>query len=207
VKWDRDHENLHREEGAVMQTRICPECGILKPEEEFRIRRAYTPNGEVEKLYRVKVCKVCEVDRRIRAREANPYLFAFRHRRRNHARSLGLSVDDLRRLGWDEERRSIEMEAAFEFGYCPHCIEIGADGKAIVHHFRDLDGGLRDLTIDVINPGLPPQWPGNVQFLCSTCNSRKHSSDPILHGQRLQAEFEFGQVGGPEPLPGQLDLF
>jgi hypothetical protein len=65
---------------------------------------------------------------------------------------------------------------------------------------------LRDLTIDVIYPELPPQWPGNVQFLCSTCNGRKHRTDPILHGQRLQAEFEFGQVG-PEPLPGQLDLF
>jgi hypothetical protein len=81
------------------------------------------------------------------------------------------------------------MEAMFEFGFCPLCIEV-VDGVVEVHFFREMENGLSDLTIDVINPKLPPVWPGNVQWVDDICNKRKGHDDPILHGQSLQLEHE-----------------
>jgi hypothetical protein len=101
-----------------------------------------------------------------------------------------MSVDDLVALGWDLERRSIEMQATFENGFCPNCIELDSSGLPVVHFFRDMTHGLADLTIDRTRPNEPPIWPGNVQWLDKTCNRRKGKKDPILHGQRLQAEHD-----------------
>lgn len=122
-------------------------------------------------------------------------------------------------MGWDTERRPIEMEAAFRHGYCPNCVEV-RDGEVLVHFFRDMEHGLSDLTIDRINPKEPPVWPGNIQWLDGTCNRRKSRGDPILHGQRLQAEHELRQLELTEsddqlpalkppkrPMPGQVDIY
>jgi len=104
-------------------------------------------------------------------------------------------------MGWDEDRRAIEMQAMFEFGFCPMCIEVQPDGTVKVHYFRDMTHGLADLTIDRINPAAPPIWPGNIQWIDKTCNARKHRGDPILHGQRLQAEHELRlfELSAPQP--------
>jgi hypothetical protein len=168
----------------MIATKECRQCRHVKPVDEFRIkspgRRDVTP-----KVYRAPVCKVCEVTNRCEAKELEPYKPAFAQRRRAHASRYGCTVKELERLGWDTERRAIEMRAQFEHGFCPNCIET-ADGSVKVHFYRDMSRGLAELTIDRINPDLPPMWPGNVQWLCATCNKRKQDHNPILHGQRTE---------------------
>lgn len=172
--------------------RTCKQCGLVKPIEEFRISRRSSRRDVTPIVYRVTTCKVCEVTNHDRARELNPYRPAFAQRRRAHASRYGYTIKELEKLGWDSERRPIEMQATYENGFCPNCIET-ADGKVRVHFFRDMSHGLADLTIDRINPDLPPIWPGNIQWLCATCNKRKRDRDPILHGQLIQQEHEFRQ--------------
>lgn len=190
----------------MMATKICRQCKILKPVEEFRIAGNRTRDLTRAELRRTRICKVCEVTNRCEAKDLDPYKPAFAQRRRDHARRYGFTVKELERLGWDAERRTIEMRAQFENGFCPNCIET-ADGSVKVHFYRTMSRGLAELTIDRINPDLPPIWPGNVQWLCATCNKRKQDRDPILHGQRIQQEHEFRlqeQLSPAEPVQSTL---
>ena len=157
--------------------KTCTRCGKTKPVEDFRVdvtnRREVTP-----KIYRKRVCKICEVELRLEKKNANQYLNAFRQRRRSHASSTGHGVATLKAMGWDEMQRSREMQAQFENGFCPACI----DDDGTVHFFRDMSEGLAELTIDIIDPGSPPVWPGNVQWLCMTCNRRKQKRSSLEDG-------------------------
>jgi 5-methylcytosine-specific restriction endonuclease McrA len=172
-------------------TKTCRQCGFTKPVDEFHIKSPGRLRSDVTpKVYRAAICQVCIVGNRCAQKERDPYRPAFAQRRRAHASRYGCSVKDLERMGWDTDRRAIEMQAQFENGFCPNCVET-SDGTVKVHFFRDMSRGLAELTIDRINPDLPPVWPGNVQWLCATCNKRKQDRDPILHGQRIQAEHEF----------------
>lgn len=195
------------------KTKRCQgECGLLKPIEEFRIKeRRASGHSAMPTVYRARVCKVCEVARRTAAREQNLYRVTFQQRRRNHAHRWGYSVAELEGMGWDLERRSIEMQAMFENAFCPLCIEY-IDGQVSVHFYRDMKHGLEDLTIDRIDPSKPPVWPGNIWWVDKTCNGRKHHGDPILHGQRLQAEhelrlFEHAEWSADQLIAGQQSLF
>jgi hypothetical protein len=197
-----------------MDLKRCPECGFQKPLDEFpKIRRrtapirrsVHTPTGSgvaVGEFYRKRICKVCTVTRNAAYKRANLYRETFRRRRRDHARRLGVSVEELHKLGWEIERRTIEMRAYHEDGFCPGCLE--TDGTK--HFFRDMEHGLGDMTIDIIDPAKPPIWPGNVQWLCNVCNRRKRTMSPILHGQRILAEREFERAELAEPIIGQLSL-
>jgi hypothetical protein len=184
----------------MIATKRCRQCQLTKPVDEFRIAGNRTRDVTRAELRRAPVCKVCEVTNRCEAKELDPYRPAFAQRRRAHASRYGCTVKELERQGWDADRRSIEMRAQFEHGFCPNCIET-ADGTVTVHFYRDMSRGLAELTIDRINPDLPPIWPGNVQWLCATCNKRKQDRDPILHGQRIQQEHEFRCQEQLEALP------
>jgi hypothetical protein len=169
----------------------CRRCGLWQPHSEYAIKERRSSGSDVTPtVYRSTICNVCEVAARLESKAADPYRHAFRQRRRQHAKRWGYTVEDLVRMGWDEDRRSIEMQAAYEHGYCPLCIEVDASGKPQVHFFRDMTHGLSDLTIDRMRCEEPPIWPGNIQWVDKTCNSRKHRKDPILHGMRLQAEHD-----------------
>lgn len=180
-------------------TKQCKQCGFVKPVEEFRIQRS---RHELMPIRNAR-CKVCEVTNRDKRKKADPYRPAFLQRRQHHASRYRMTVAELDAMGWDLERRCIEMRAQFENGFCPACIE--SDGT--VHYFRNMTNGLAELTIDRIDTSQPPVWPGNVQWLCMTCNRRKQNSSPILHGQRVQAEHELrlGERGGKAL--EQLSLF
>lgn len=180
-----------------MTTKQCKQCGLVKPAEEFALK------GATSSLHRRPRCKVCEITNRVERKKADPYRPAFLQRRQHHASRYKMTVADLEAMGWDVERRCIEMRAQYENGFCPACIE----ANGVVHYFRDMTNGLAELTIDRIDTSQPPVWPGNVQWLCMTCNRRKQNSSPILHGQRVQAEHELRRSEESGKGYTQLSLF
>lgn len=156
---------------------ICKRCGKDKAPDEFEI--SVTRRVElVPKIYRKRTCKICLVELRLEAKQSNPCLTAFKQRRQSHAERLGIKATELRKMGWDEVQRSREMEAQFAHGFCPSCV----DDDGTVHFFRDMTNGLSELTIDIIDPKQLPVWPGNVQWLCLTCNRRKQRRSGMEDG-------------------------
>lgn len=182
--------------------KTCKRCGKTKPLDEFRIdvtnRRELTP-----KIYRKTLCKVCEVEVRLERKHENRYLDAFKQRRRSHARTTGCGVSQLKAMGWDDTRRPREMQAQYENGFCPGCIE--DDGT--VHYYRDMTQGLAELTIDIIDPEQPPVWPGNVQWLCMTCNRRKQRRSGLEDGLERVMVRQWVADEQATPRFEQLDLF
>lgn len=177
----------------------CSRCGKVKPLDEFPInvtrRSELTPT-----IYRKRACKVCEVERRLAKKQANRFADAFDNRRRRHASSTGYTVAQLKAMGWDD-RRPREMEAQFRHGFCPTCI----DDDGTVHYFRDMTQGLAELTIDIVDPSKPPVWPGNVQWLCMTCNRAKQKRSGLETGlERVMVrQWEADERGEPV----QLNIF
>jgi len=83
--------------------------------------------------------------------------------RRNHRDSLGIPVDELRdHHGW-ETRRIAHAFAHAADNRCPYC-EV---------RFRLMHHGLGELTVDIIDPSLPPTWGTNTTIACRNCNSAK----------------------------------
>lgn len=182
--------------------KTCPRCGKTKPVEEFRVD--VTNRHELmPKIYRKKFCKVCEVEVRLEKKHANRYLSAFRQRRQSHARSTGFGVAQLKTMGWDEIQRSREMQAQYENGFCPGCI----DDDGTVHFYREMTQGLAELTIDIIDPAAPPVWPGNVQWLCMTCNRRKQRRSGLEDGLERVLVRQWIADEHTDPGPTQLGLF
>lgn len=182
--------------------KTCARCRKTKPLDEFRVHstfgRELTP-----KIYRKKICKICEVEVRLEKKQENRCLDAFRQRRRAHARSTGYSVAQLKAMGWDELQRSREMQAQYDNGFCPGCI----DDDGTVHFYRDMTQGLAELTIDIIDPAAPPVWPGNVQWLCMTCNRRKQRKSGLEHGLERAMVRQWIAEEHTDPGPTQLGLF
>lgn len=168
-------------------TRTCKRCGTERPVDDFRIDKRHSARGGAEKLYRRAVCIPCEIDKRMEARQQDPFTHAFTQRRRNHATRWGYSVKQLEEWGWRTPQRSAEMRVQYEYGYCPDCVEL--DGT--VHFYRDMTDGLSELTIDRWDPTQPPRWPGNIRWCCETCNKRKGPKSPAERSDQINAEHAF----------------
>jgi len=156
------------------------------PDEKFQIKWTIG-QGSLPKTYRAKICKDCQITVRNAKREAEPYLHAFKSRRQDHAKRLHIHVADLIALGWDAELRALEMRHQFEQGYCPVC-PYRRDGTPTLNFYRDMAEGLKELTIDIFNPDLAPIWPGNVWWVCKSCNLRMQREGKPSFGQKILDE-------------------
>jgi hypothetical protein len=177
--------------------------GELLPDEKFQIKTPSFRREHTPKTYRAKICKDCQITVRMAKRAEDPYLYAFRQRRRDHARRLSVTVADLTELGWDAELRALEMRYQFEHGYCPIC-PYRHDGKPTLNFYRDMELGLQELTIDIVIPGEKPIWPGNVWWVCLTCNKRMQREGKMSFGRKILDEHALRRE---ELAPAALTLF
>ena len=163
--------------------------GELLPDEKFEIKRRVR-GGSSPHIERAKVCKDCQITQRLAKREADPYLHAFLSRRKDHAKRLTCTVANLIALGWDEGLRSLEMKIQHEVGYCPLC-PYRDDGVPTLNFYRDMGkpkGVLSELTIDVFDPAVEPIWPGNVWWVCKTCNIRMQREGKAKYARKILEE-------------------
>ena len=77
-------------------------------------------------------------------------------------------------FGWDIKQMARNITHHFE-NSCPYCNQ----------PYKNMTYGLRDLTLDIINPNEPPYYTTNVKFCCSTCNSVKGQLDAEAFGLYL----------------------
>lgn len=161
--------------------------GEYLPDEKFQIVATKSSQGSLRKSYRAKICKDCQITVRNAKRDADPYLHAFKSRRQDHAKRLHVPVSKLIALGWDAELRSLEMRYQYEHGYCPVC-PYRLDGVPTLNFYRNMAEGLKELTIDIFDPALEPIWPGNVWWICKTCNIRMQREGKPNFGQKILEE-------------------
>jgi hypothetical protein len=163
--------------------------GEYLPDEKFQIKTPTRRQGSLPTTHRAKICKDCQITQRNAKRDENPYLHAFKARRQDHAKRLHTRVGELIALGWDAELRALEMRHQFEHGYCPIC-PYRHEGEPTLNFYRDMKEGLKELTIDIFTPALPPIWPGNVWWVCKTCNIRMQREGKHDYAKRVLAEHE-----------------
>ena len=166
--------------------------GECLPDEKFQIKTPGVRQGSLPKVYRDSICKDCRITMRNAKRDENPYLHAFRSRRQDHAKRLHVRVADLVAIGWDAELRALEMKYQFEHGYCPVC-PYRLDGVPTLNFYREMKEGLQELTIDIFNADLPPVWPGNVWWVCKTCNIRMQREGKPKFAQQILDEHALRQ--------------
>lgn len=158
--------------------RTCTVCGIETCETFFPV--AYRKVGCHGNLQRRSVCKLCAQTQRDDAKRAcRPYPKAARTLRHHSedllAKGKISAKDELKRLyGWNLSDMAHDIEHSYSNG-CKYCRE----------PFKSMGHGLRDITLDIMDPTKPPNYRTNVQWCCATCNSIKQSMSPEEWGEWL----------------------
>lgn len=148
----------------------CKRCGF--PADERWYTQSHTKKGYLlinSENRPHSVCPACLQEERDRRKTQNRALSKARTaiythcRKYNHRHNLELSPTDFgKRFGWDIKQMAHDINHAYENG-CPYC----------GHSFKGMGNGLRDLSIDIINPESEPYYATNTKYCCFTCNSEK----------------------------------
>lgn len=153
--------------------RQCKQCRLIEREEFFRVIAKH--DQHVGHNYRRAKCKLCSQTDKDARKSANRFLPKVTSTRRHHADRFGMTAQSLEtNYGW----RSVDMAHDLERAsttICPYCRD----------PFTSMGHGLRDITLDIVNPDLPPDYRTNCRWVCSTCNSAKQRMPPDLWGEYL----------------------
>jgi hypothetical protein len=155
--------------------RRCMQCGTWYAAEEVASGQAFSYSGPRERCILRAVCRPCEEtehdarDRwgkkanatttghavRLRAPRTGPHCEAWH--------DPALTKETLiKRYGWSLAQ--IAHDAEFQY----------ANGCSYCHHPYDGMGhGLADITLDIFDPRLPPDYGTNTRWCCMTCQRRK----------------------------------
>jgi len=162
--------------------KTCRRCGLTYEPAEAFFRQNLNHRGKLGNYrYLKSVCIGCETTARTERKRRNRPREKARRTWHHHADKyikLGMakSRDDFaKRYGWDLDQMAHDIEHASANG-CPYCHQLFAE---MVH-------GLADITLDIINPDMPPYYESNVRWVCMTCNREKKKTPPDLWGAKLQ---------------------
>lgn len=159
----------------TITTRKCQQCrGIFDEEAFFRTsQRNYAEHAQRKSTTCIG-CENTELDRR---KINNRWKTKVATCRRRHAKDFGVSTETLEtQFRWDSERMAYDAEHTYA-NTCPYCWRA----------FADMGHGLRDLTLDVVDPTIGPHYGINTRWCCNTCNSEKQRTPPDLWGRKLAA--------------------
>lgn len=148
----------------------CRQCGVVYHPVFFR--NALTT--AVVK-YKRTTCIGCELTARTEAKQRNRPREKARKALGSHAARFiregqAHSVKDFcERYGWTIERLAHDLAHTYE-NTCPYCWQ----------PFVEMEHGLADVTLDIVDPARPPFYRTNVRWCCATCNREKQRTDPEL---------------------------
>lgn len=82
---------------------------------------------------------------------------------KKHAKQYGMTMREfIEKYGWDTKQMVHDIKHSAE-GVCPYCHE----------PFMRTGDILRNITIDIVNPDLPPDYRSNTKRVCMMCNTTK----------------------------------
>ena len=160
-----------RQMGAV-RYRTCSKCGGTFREQGFRRNHSCVKYTK-RKSERHPVCRICEITARTKVSHDNPALVKARNTLRHHAARFleqGVITDknELQtRYGWGAKQMAHDIDHAHKNG-CPYCHR----------SFADMEHGLADVTLDIVDPEKAPFYRTNVRWVCRTCNTEKQRTPP-----------------------------
>jgi hypothetical protein len=168
----------------VSKSQRCYECGGEYLLIFFRFDRRPTRLTQARAR-----CIGCELSARTRKAQANRIRKKAGNARTRHAHTyrerqipgrfvlpsyVRTSEDFYREYDWDTDQMAHDIEHASQNG-CPYCWQL----------FSTMEGGLKNITLDIVDPRLPPYYRTNVRWCCNTCNREKQRTPPDLWGAKL----------------------
>jgi hypothetical protein len=160
--------------------KTCKKCGLtFEPAEAFF---SLSRGKRVENNSFLRAtCDGCRLNARTERKKQNRPKEKARRSWHYHAdkyvkRNMADSRNDFaQRYGWDLDQMAHDIKHAHANG-CPYCHQM----------FFEMEHGLADVTLDIINPDLPPYYETNARWVCMTCNREKQKTSPDLWGAKLQ---------------------
>lgn len=166
---------------AYTEKRTCKRCGFTAPVEWFT-KTSYRSSGFVSKT-RKPVCPMCLQEERDKRKWQNRAIVKARWMLYSHAKKYGMKPAQFaKKFGWSIIQMAHDINHNLE-NWCPYCTRA----------YKDMGHGLRDLTLDIINPEEPPYYT-NVRYCCATCNTMKGhrgAADYGFHLAMIKARQEF----------------
>lgn len=122
------------------------------------------------------VCIGCEQTKRDDERHIDPFLSKARWTIRHHAEKYSMAPREfVANFGWDVERVAHLMRHAFD-NTCVYCRRA----------YSSMLNGVRDVTMDIVDPARPPHLETNTTPCCQTCNSEKRDLAPDIWARKLR---------------------
>jgi len=143
------------------------------------------------------VCVGCEQTERDTLKHKDPFIEKAHATVRGHAQRRGIKKAEFISLyGWDIKRVAHILRHGYE-NTCTYCRRL----------YSTMLNGIRDITMDIIDPAREPFLETNTTACCQTCNSSKRDMPPDMWARKLRfwREWEANQLRMPQP-PIQLNL-
>ena len=154
--------------------KTCRTCGVTYPADEAAVLFAPFRRHEAQGMHTLysATCRPCQQTKRDTVKVANRWPQKMRDTLKRHAGRLGYSVSDLAlRFGWNLSVMEHEARHAYANG-CPYCHK----------SFKSMGRDLFNITLDIVNPAIPPDFITNTRWVCDTCNRAKGGKDPSSWG-------------------------
>lgn len=160
------------------EKRCAGPCGLAYPIDFFARKGSRNSNSRVESR-----CLACKQTARTDSKAGvGRYKTKARACIRSHTRRWNVRHPDEQltdstfaaRFDWDVDQMAHDIEHAASNG-CPRCRR----------SFASMANGLRDITLDVIDPRQLPYYRTNCRWICDTCNKAAGDLTPEEDGLRL----------------------
>jgi hypothetical protein len=178
---------------------VCQTCGTTYPADvaEMFFRRGWSSRIRDE---RRRVCIGCEQTLRDERKRLCRAKTKAHDTIANHANKYGMrKADFARKYGWDADRIAHDVEHAYE-NTCNYCWR----------PYAEMEHGLADVTIDIVDPQKEPYYATNTKPCCRTCNTEKGPLNPEQWarkriGWQLWQDHQTLIAEGLADLPGPVD--
>lgn len=155
----------------VVHQKMCKKCKFIYFGDDIRIVFRLVLRSADRKKYRRSVCKICDQKKRDKKKGNNlhsRWRTKARSTRRSHSRRLEIPEDVLEnKHGWNLSVMAHEAAHQYDNG-CSECHK----------SYREMGNGLfgiSDITLDIRDRDLEPDYSSNTFWICGTCNQAKGS--------------------------------
>ena len=157
----------------VTRKKTCKRCKMVYEGKDVDIAFLVDPQKFANlgsRKYLRPVCRLCKQDKRTEVKHKNRWGPKVNKTRLNHSKedALDIPVEILiNSYGWESNIMIHDGAHAYSNG-CTEC------------HipYKEMEHGLRDITLDIWDPSVEPFYGSNVRWICSSCNSAKGDMPP-----------------------------